>query len=260
MCDLISVFPSLPLHLSSLIPYSLSAHVAPVLLTLLWSSPRPHLGQPQPGRADLHRVLRDPPQPGDTPVTRALAGPGRLATRAHPGARIHREPHGQQCVGELHQGPPEAHAGGQPVSAGKPRHVWGGGIQSARQPLICVLTEFPPRPREERESWIRAKYEQKLFVPPLPAPAQDTPTAMSARLLSTVKEKDLPKLLLLLAHSTKEEINAAPPSPASESPSDQGSALHTACQLGNVVMTQLLVWVRKPLFGVSPGLQIGTRP
>ncbi|XP_023654667.2 arf-GAP with GTPase, ANK repeat and PH domain-containing protein 2 isoform X2 [Paramormyrops kingsleyae] len=110
--------------------------------------------------------------------------------------------------------------------------VWESCTKGRRKPT-------PEASREERESWIRAKYEQRLFVAPLPAPAQDTPTAMSARLLSTVKEKDLPKLLLLLAHSTKEEINAAPPS---ESPSDQGSALHTACQLGNVVMTQLLVW------------------
>ncbi|XP_048839879.1 arf-GAP with GTPase, ANK repeat and PH domain-containing protein 2 isoform X2 [Brienomyrus brachyistius] len=110
--------------------------------------------------------------------------------------------------------------------------VWESCTKGRRKPT-------PEASREERESWIRAKYEQRLFVAPLPAPAQDSPATMYSRLLSAVKEKDLPKLLLLLAHSTKEEINTVPPS---ESTSDQGSALHTACQLGNVVMTQLLVW------------------
>ncbi|XP_049609050.1 arf-GAP with GTPase, ANK repeat and PH domain-containing protein 2 isoform X2 [Syngnathus scovelli] len=89
----------------------------------------------------------------------------------------------------------------------------------------------PNASREERESWIRAKYEQRAFVPPLQPRADDN---MPARLLSAVTERDLARLLLLLAHSSKEVINAQPP-PA-------GTALHAACQLGDVVMTQLLIW------------------
>lgn len=61
---------------------------------------------------------------------------------------------------------------------------------------------------------------------------------MPSRLLATVLERNLPLLLLLLAHSTKEEINAPLPSPQPH------TALHAACQLADVVMTQLLVWVR----------------
>ncbi|XP_064155588.1 arf-GAP with GTPase, ANK repeat and PH domain-containing protein 1-like isoform X3 [Anguilla rostrata] len=112
-----------------------------------------------------------------------------------------------------------------------------------------TLGHQKPRPdasREERESWIRAKYEQKLFVAPLPAAMGSAAT----RLLSAVTQRDLPALLLLLAHSTKEEINApttpatptTPTTPTATSPRHVRTALHAACQLGDVVMTQLLVW------------------
>ncbi|XP_062255383.1 arf-GAP with GTPase, ANK repeat and PH domain-containing protein 1-like [Platichthys flesus] len=106
----------------------------------------------------------------------------------------------------------------------------------------------PDASREERESWIRAKYEQKLFVAPLPppTPGEGPDITLSGRLLLTVMEHNLPKLLLLLAHCTKEDINA----PLSLALSSRallalrlpGSALHAACQHGDVVMTQLLVW------------------
>uniref|UniRef100_A0A3Q4H9E0 Arf-GAP with GTPase, ANK repeat and PH domain-containing protein 2-like n=1 Tax=Neolamprologus brichardi TaxID=32507 RepID=A0A3Q4H9E0_NEOBR len=67
----------------------------------------------------------------------------------------------------------------------------------------------PDATREERESWIRAKYEQKLFVAPLPPPTSEGPDiTLSGRLLLAVMEHNLPKLLLLLAHCTKEDINA----------------------------------------------------
>uniref|UniRef100_UPI0037E8CEE5 arf-GAP with GTPase, ANK repeat and PH domain-containing protein 2 isoform X2 n=1 Tax=Semicossyphus pulcher TaxID=241346 RepID=UPI0037E8CEE5 len=97
----------------------------------------------------------------------------------------------------------------------------------------------PNATREERESWIRAKYEQRAFVSALqPASGlQPSDAGMPVWLLSAVTERDLPRLLLLLAHSTKDQINAHPA--GSNSPRN---ALHAACQLGDVVMTQLLVW------------------
>lgn len=105
---------------------------------------------------------------------------------------------------------------------------------------------------EERESWIRAKYEQKLFVAPLPppTPGEGPDIMLSGRLLLAVMEHNLPKVLLLLAHCTKEDINA----PLSLSVSSRallalrlpGSALHAACQQADVVMTQLLIWVCLP--------------
>ncbi|MBN3286298.1 AGAP1 protein, partial [Polyodon spathula] len=92
----------------------------------------------------------------------------------------------------------------------------------------------PDATREEREAWIRAKYEQRLFVAELP----DSELGVGVRLLSSVLERDLASLLLLLAHSRKEEINAPPP-PRDK---DRRSALHLACEIPDVVMTQLLVW------------------
>ncbi|XP_069383570.1 arf-GAP with GTPase, ANK repeat and PH domain-containing protein 2 isoform X1 [Paralichthys olivaceus] len=107
----------------------------------------------------------------------------------------------------------------------------------------CTQGRTKPTPsatREERESWIRAKYEQRAFVAPLQPtsgtqPPDDGPPVW---LLSAVTERDLPRLLLLLAHSTKEWINAQP----AGSTSPPRTALHAACHLGDVVMTQLLVW------------------
>uniref|UniRef100_H2VDX5 ArfGAP with GTPase domain, ankyrin repeat and PH domain 2 n=1 Tax=Takifugu rubripes TaxID=31033 RepID=H2VDX5_TAKRU len=105
--------------------------------------------------------------------------------------------------------------------------IWEGRTLGRRKPA-------PDATREERESWIRAKYEQKLFVAPLPppTPGEGPDITLSGRLLLAVIEHNLPKLLLLLAHCSKEDINGPLP----------GSALHAACQQGDVVMTQLLLW------------------
>uniref|UniRef100_A0A8P4KBJ1 ArfGAP with GTPase domain, ankyrin repeat and PH domain 2 n=1 Tax=Dicentrarchus labrax TaxID=13489 RepID=A0A8P4KBJ1_DICLA len=107
----------------------------------------------------------------------------------------------------------------------------------------CTQGRTKPSPnatREERESWIRAKYEQRAFVATLqPPPGPQLPEdSMPVWLLSAVTERDLPRLLLLLAHSTKDQINAQ----LAGSTSLPRTALHAACQLGDVVMTQLLVW------------------
>uniref|UniRef100_A0A3B3DJW9 ArfGAP with GTPase domain, ankyrin repeat and PH domain 2 n=1 Tax=Oryzias melastigma TaxID=30732 RepID=A0A3B3DJW9_ORYME len=104
-----------------------------------------------------------------------------------------------------------------------------------------TLGRIKPTPnatRWERESWIRAKYEQRAFVPPLPSPSGSLEDSMSELLLTAVTERDLLRLLLLLAHSTKDQINTQP----AGSSSFPRTALHAACQLGDVVMTQLLVW------------------
>uniref|UniRef100_A0A3Q4C185 Uncharacterized protein n=1 Tax=Mola mola TaxID=94237 RepID=A0A3Q4C185_MOLML len=119
--------------------------------------------------------------------------------------------------------------------------IWEGRTLGRRKPA-------PDATREERESWIRAKYEQKLFVAPLPppTPGEGPDITLSGRLLLAVMEHNLPKLLLLLAHCTKEDINAplslALTSRALLGLRVPGSALHAACQQADVVMTQLLVW------------------
>lgn len=90
-------------------------------------------------------------------------------------------------------------------------------------------------PREEKEQWIRAKYEQKLFL----APLQCLDLSLGQHLLRATAEEDLRTVILLLAHGTREEVNET----CGEG--DGRSALHLACRKGNVVLVQLLIWVNK---------------
>ncbi|XP_033927486.1 arf-GAP with GTPase, ANK repeat and PH domain-containing protein 2 [Melopsittacus undulatus] len=100
----------------------------------------------------------------------------------------------------------------------------------------------PGASRDERESWIRAKYEQKLFLAPLPVAMGPLPV----RLLRAVRDQDLDLVLLLLAHSRKEQLNAGCHGDGDEGchgdDGDGRPALHVACDMGLVVITQLLLW------------------
>ncbi|XP_043965325.1 arf-GAP with GTPase, ANK repeat and PH domain-containing protein 1 isoform X2 [Gambusia affinis] len=84
--------------------------------------------------------------------------------------------------------------------------------------------------REERERWIRAKYEQRLFVAALPA--ADAP--LGQQLLRAAAEEDLRGVVLLLAHASRQQVN--------DTFGDGCSPLHLAAHKGNVVLLQLLVW------------------
>ncbi|XP_041118353.1 arf-GAP with GTPase, ANK repeat and PH domain-containing protein 1-like isoform X2 [Polyodon spathula] len=103
--------------------------------------------------------------------------------------------------------------------------VWEGSAQGRMKPA-------PDSTREERERWIRAKYEQKLFLaaPPL----ADLP--LGQHLLRSTAEEDLRMVVLLLAHGGRDEVNET----CGEG--DGRTALHLACHKGNVVITQLLIW------------------
>ncbi|XP_072496779.1 arf-GAP with GTPase, ANK repeat and PH domain-containing protein 1 isoform X4 [Notamacropus eugenii] len=86
--------------------------------------------------------------------------------------------------------------------------------------------------REEKERWIRAKYEQKLFLAPLPC----MDLSLGQHLLRATADEDLRTVILLLAHGSREEVNET----CGES--DGRTALHLACRKGNVVLVQLLIW------------------
>ncbi|XP_034995059.2 arf-GAP with GTPase, ANK repeat and PH domain-containing protein 1 isoform X4 [Zootoca vivipara] len=90
----------------------------------------------------------------------------------------------------------------------------------------------PDSTREEKEHWIRAKYEQKLFL----APLQPLEFSLGQHLLRATAEEDLRTVILLLAHGTREEVNETC------GDGDGRSALHLACRKGNVVLVQLLIW------------------
>uniref|UniRef100_A0A3B3RPU1 ArfGAP with GTPase domain, ankyrin repeat and PH domain 3 n=1 Tax=Paramormyrops kingsleyae TaxID=1676925 RepID=A0A3B3RPU1_9TELE len=103
--------------------------------------------------------------------------------------------------------------------------VWEGALDNYTKPGVDSS-------RSEKERWIRAKYEQKLFL--LPLPPSDVP--LGQQLLRAVVEDDLRVVVLLLAHGSKEEVNET------YGDGDGRTALHLACAMANVVVTQLLVW------------------
>ncbi|XP_056351938.1 arf-GAP with GTPase, ANK repeat and PH domain-containing protein 1 isoform X3 [Oenanthe melanoleuca] len=90
----------------------------------------------------------------------------------------------------------------------------------------------PDSTREEKELWIRAKYEQKLFL----APLQCLELSLGQHLLRATAEEDLRTVILLLAHGTRDEVNETC------GDGDGRTALHLACRKGSVVLLQLLIW------------------
>ncbi|KAJ8255930.1 hypothetical protein COCON_G00197940 [Conger conger] len=103
--------------------------------------------------------------------------------------------------------------------------VWEANAQGRIKPA-------PDGSREERERWIRGKYEQKLFLPVLSC----SELTLGQQLLRATAEEDLRGVVLLLAHGSRDQVNET----CGEG--DGRTALHLACRKGNVVLTQLLIW------------------
>lgn len=101
-------------------------------------------------------------------------------------------------------------------------------------PCPCLSCPWVLSFREERERWIRAKYEQRLFLASLPA----SDLSLGQRLVRATAEEDLRSIVLLLAHGSRQQVN--------ETYGDGCNALHLASHKGHVVIAQLLVWVRCP--------------
>uniref|UniRef100_A0A8C2WQG9 ArfGAP with GTPase domain, ankyrin repeat and PH domain 1 n=1 Tax=Cyclopterus lumpus TaxID=8103 RepID=A0A8C2WQG9_CYCLU len=104
--------------------------------------------------------------------------------------------------------------------------VWEANVQGRLKPA-------PDASREERERWIRAKYEQRVFVAPLPPGAE---LSLGQQLLRAAAEEDLRSVVLLLAHGSRQQVNETC------GDGDGRNALHLASRKGNVVVTQLLIW------------------
>ncbi|KAL8608051.1 hypothetical protein ACOMHN_023867 [Nucella lapillus] len=86
--------------------------------------------------------------------------------------------------------------------------------------------------REEKEVWIKAKYENKEFLPPLPY--IDIP--VNQQLIDALVREDIRNIIIILSQAIAEDINAP------YSKDDGRTALHIAAALGNVVYLQLLLW------------------
>lgn len=97
---------------------------------------------------------------------------------------------------------------------------------------MVVRKPDPSSSREEKEIWIRAKYERQEFLPPLPYP--DAP--LQQQLIDAIARQDTRQVILCLALATPETVNAA------YSRQDPRAAMHIAATLGNLVYLQLLLW------------------
>ncbi|CAI9735278.1 arf-GAP with GTPase, ANK repeat and PH domain-containing protein 1 isoform X14 [Octopus vulgaris] len=103
--------------------------------------------------------------------------------------------------------------------------VWEASLKGRSKPGVNAS-------REDREKWIRAKYECKEFLPP--PPYVDIP--LNQQLIDALVREDIRNIILLLGHARAEDINAP------YSKDDGRTALHIAAALGNVVFVQLLLW------------------
>ncbi|XP_078723925.1 arf-GAP with GTPase, ANK repeat and PH domain-containing protein 2-like isoform X2 [Lampetra fluviatilis] len=136
------------------------------------------------------------------------------------------------------------------------RGVWEGSLAGHAKP-------GPHSSREEKERWIRAKYEQRLFLAPIPY----ADASLGQTLCRAVRAGDLRFVVLLLAHGTRSDVNEPEEDGDDDDDDDEGgggtagggggggsrrgggggdsmscTALHLSCALPDVVITQLLVW------------------
>uniref|UniRef100_A0A240PNT9 Centaurin-gamma-1A n=1 Tax=Anopheles atroparvus TaxID=41427 RepID=A0A240PNT9_ANOAO len=89
----------------------------------------------------------------------------------------------------------------------------------------------PASSREEKETWIRSKYEGKEFLPPFnPSPP------IGQQLCEAVVRSDMKSIIILLANATHEHINST------ASNRDLRTPLLLACAIGNLAISQLLIW------------------
>ncbi|XP_053672946.1 centaurin-gamma-1A [Anopheles nili] len=93
------------------------------------------------------------------------------------------------------------------------------------------LKPTPASSREEKEAWIRSKYEGKEFLPHFnPSPP------IGQQLCESVVRSDMKSIIILLANATNEHINST------ASNRDLRTPLLLACAIGNLAISQLLIW------------------
>ncbi|XP_023031749.1 centaurin-gamma-1A isoform X2 [Drosophila willistoni] len=88
--------------------------------------------------------------------------------------------------------------------------------------------------REEKERWIRTKYEAKEFLSPLNT-GHATPTP-GQQLIEAVIRADIKSIVAILANCPSEVANA------NVSARDVRTPLLLACAIGNLAIAQLLIW------------------
>lgn len=90
----------------------------------------------------------------------------------------------------------------------------------------------PNSSREEKERWIRLKYESKEFLT-----TASTALPLGQQLIDAICRSDMKTIITILAHGTPDQINTT------ISVRDLRTPLHLACAMGNLAVAQLLIWV-----------------
>ncbi|XP_017108744.2 centaurin-gamma-1A isoform X1 [Drosophila bipectinata] len=91
--------------------------------------------------------------------------------------------------------------------------------------------------REEKERWIRSKYEAKEFLTPLGSGASGHPSpSPGQQLIEAVIRADIKSIVSILANCPAEVTNA------NVSARDVRTPLLLACAIGNLAIAQLLIW------------------
>ncbi|XP_026690164.2 arf-GAP with GTPase, ANK repeat and PH domain-containing protein 3 isoform X2 [Ciona intestinalis] len=97
-----------------------------------------------------------------------------------------------------------------------------------------VMKPDPHGTREARESFIRDKYERKLFLPKLPAKyAAD----ISSSLCYAIADGNSQLTMHLLAHASRDDVNRSVGS-------ERQAPLHVASSVADLAVVQLLLWSR----------------
>jgi len=126
---------------------------------------------------------------------------------------------------ELDEWPPDLTAVMLAIGNQRSNSIW-----EARAPR--QLKPAQSSTREEKEGWIRAKYEQKEYL----AERTHRNIPVSHLLIDAIARQELSQVIILLANSTPEDVS----SPYSNT--DRRTPLHIAAQQGNAIFLQLLLW------------------
>ncbi len=97
---------------------------------------------------------------------------------------------------QLDEWPPELTAVMLSIGNTVTNNVWEGSLRNQARPPVTSG-------REEKEKWIRAKYEKKEFVSP--PPFTDRP--LGQQLMEAVIKEDVRMVMLILIHANQDDVN-----------------------------------------------------
>lgn len=110
--------------------------------------------------------------------------------------------------------------------------IWEFNLNSKNKPS-------PSSSNEEKEKFIRAKYEAKEYLCPL----SDTNTSLEQQIIDAILQMNIKQLAHVLAHASRSNVNLS-----FVHPRENKTPLHLAASKGCLEITQLLLWVCSETF------------